>query len=367
MSLQINRNFAAMSAGALQSLHSNQTTMGKAITHVSTGKRVNTAADDIGAYLGGRRFQSDAEGYKALHTGVQNGAAYLNSVETAFDSFSNTLQQMRNLAIAHKNETDTNIQTQYQTEFNALKQSIITTASGKIGTHDNWLSSSGTMDFIIGLDSSTGVDRSAFPMSFKITAGSKISATSIANNTTTLDSSMSIFASDTNTGSIRYKEKLYQLSNGNVLYGSENVGTYEVGKPANASASELTIHWASTSGSDTKFNVQWNGINQLSGINTAVSDLTIGDPNILSDVSACITALGKEQAKVGGALNALEYISEHLSSMASMEETAYTSLTEADMAAEMTSYVKSNIYAQASQAMIAQANQSLAQVLNLLE
>lgn len=365
MSLQINRNFAAMSAGALQSLHSNQTTMGKAISHVSTGKRVNTAADDIGAYLSGRRFQSDAEGYKALHTGVQNGAAQLHAVETAFDSFSNTLQNMRTLAIQYQNESDSTIQAKYKTEFNALKQSILTTASAGIGTHTTWLDGSGNVDFIIGLDSSTGVDRSSYAMNYIIKDGN-ISSTSLDNagGVDDLESKTSLYDSNTKTGSLKYNNELYQLTGGKVMYGSENVGTYEVGKPDNADNSELTIHWASTGGSDTKFNVTWTGI---SGISTKVKDLEISGTSILSDVSACITALGKEQANVGGALNALEYISEHLSSMASMEETAYTSLTEADMAAEMTSYVKSNIYAQASQAMIAQANQSLAQVLNLLE
>ena len=107
MSLQINRNFAAISAGALTSYHANQTTMGKAITRVSTGKRVNTAADDVSAYMSSHRLKSDADAYNALQKGIQNGSSYLNAADKAMTSIIDTLTAMREKALEYANAEGT--------------------------------------------------------------------------------------------------------------------------------------------------------------------------------------------------------------------------------------------------------------------
>ena len=81
-------------------------------------------------------------------------------------------------------------------------------------------------------------------------------------------------------------------------------------------------------------------------------------------INSKITA---RRVSLGNNLSALETISNYLSNVATAADAAYTAVTEVDMAREMTSYVKNNIQSQAAQAMVAQANQGLAQVLNLLQ
>ncbi len=87
----------------------------------------------------------------------------------------------------------------------------------------------------------------------------------------------------------------------------------------------------------------------------------------ISGIDNALQAVTTRRAALGGNISALEQISNYLSDVATSAEAAYSAVTEVDMAREMTSYVKNNIQSQASQAMVAQANQSLAQVLNLLQ
>jgi flagellin-like hook-associated protein FlgL len=160
----------------------------------------------------------------------------------------------------------------------------------------------------------------------------------------------------------------YSLKDGLVYSGASASGTavgyYNVSKDG-----VLNISWRSDhviggaggvlpEGNADSLTVSWNSINK------AIDGLSITDSE---GISAAIKKVAKEQTKIGGGLNALDYISTHLSNMAAVQNETYETLTEADMAEEMTAYVKNNIYSQAAQAMIAQANQSMAQVLNLLQ
>lgn len=102
--------------------------------------------------------------------------------------------------------------------------------------------------------------------------------------------------------------------------------------------------------------------------NTAIAAMAsnIGSIN-LTAIKGYLSAIGNQRAALGGNISALEQISNYLSDVATSAEAGYTAITEVDMAKEMTSYVKNNIQSQAAQAMVAQANQGLAQVLNLLQ
>jgi len=87
----------------------------------------------------------------------------------------------------------------------------------------------------------------------------------------------------------------------------------------------------------------------------------------LTGIQNKIAEITSRRSQLGGNISALETISNYLANAATSADAAYTAVTEVDMAREMTAYVKNNIQSQAAQAMVAQANQGLAQVLNLLQ
>jgi len=66
-------------------------------------------------------------------------------------------------------------------------------------------------------------------------------------------------------------------------------------------------------------------------------------------------------------LQRLDYTDANLTTMSENTQAAESTIRDADMAKEMTAYTKNNVLLQASQSMLAQANQSSSAVLSLLQ
>ena len=77
-------------------------------------------------------------------------------------------------------------------------------------------------------------------------------------------------------------------------------------------------------------------------------------------------ALG-EATNVGASLARLEYMETNVSTEATNVQASESAIRDADMAKEMTDYARQNILMQASQSMLAQANQNSSSVLGLLQ
>jgi len=88
--------------------------------------------------------------------------------------------------------------------------------------------------------------------------------------------------------------------------------------------------------------------------------------SIATVLTSAIQNVAQLQGSIGAALAQTSIYTDYLSDMSEMNTEAKDTIKNADMAKEMTTYVKSNVLAQASQAMLSQANSGLASVLNLL-
>ena len=74
-----------------------------------------------------------------------------------------------------------------------------------------------------------------------------------------------------------------------------------------------------------------------------------------------------QQTELGSVDSRMDYTSSNIVTASENTTAAMSTIRDADMAAEMTAYTKDNVIAQASQSMLAQANQNLSQVLSLLQ
>lgn len=63
----------------------------------------------------------------------------------------------------------------------------------------------------------------------------------------------------------------------------------------------------------------------------------------------------------------MNYTAANLVNTVENTQASESTIRDADMAKEMTNYVKSNVLAQSAQAMLAQANQNSSSVLSLLQ
>ncbi len=102
-------------------------------------------------------------------------------------------------------------------------------------------------------------------------------------------------------------------------------------------------------------------------LGTSFYSLTAGGTTDLTEIDAAITAVSAHRATLGGVQNRLEYALQAAGTYQENLIAAESRIRDVDMAAEMVSYTKNSILAQAGQAMLAQANQAPAQVLSLLQ
>ncbi|OZS78415.1 flagellin [Tetzosporium hominis] len=109
------------------------------------------------------------------------------------------------------------------------------------------------------------------------------------------------------------------------------------------------------------------------GLKTAgVSDIDVTDfattdfDTQLQTVDDAIAAVSKQRSSFGATQNRLEFTTNNLASTSENLTAAESRVRDVDMAKEMMEFTKNNILTQASQAMLAQANQQPQAVLQLL-
>lgn len=84
------------------------------------------------------------------------------------------------------------------------------------------------------------------------------------------------------------------------------------------------------------------------------------------DLNRSLTRALYQQTEIGSIQERLELTSDNLQTVSDNTSEALSVIQDADMAKEMTKYVKNNVLMQATQSMLAQANSSLANFLDLM-
>ncbi|MBP3618058.1 MAG: flagellar hook protein [Lachnospiraceae bacterium] len=104
----------------------------------------------------------------------------------------------------------------------------------------------------------------------------------------------------------------------------------------------------------------------VSGQNVRVDEQDRAEQAITT-IDKAIEIVSKQRAALGAVQNRLEHTIANLDTSAENLQTAESRIRDVDMAAEMVEYSKNNILSQASQSMLAQANQATQGVLSLLQ
>ena len=104
----------------------------------------------------------------------------------------------------------------------------------------------------------------------------------------------------------------------------------------------------------------------VSGQNVRVDEQNRASEAI-TKIDGAIAIVSKQRAALGAVQNRLEHTIANLDTSAENLQTAESRIRDVDMASEMVEYSKNNILSQASQSMLAQANQATQGVLSLLQ
>ena len=120
MGLRINQNIAAMNAYRNLSVTDGQ--MSKSLEKLSSGFRINRAADDAAGLAISEGLRAQTGGLKVAVRNAQDGVSVVQTAEGALTETHSILQRMRDLAVQASNEGSqgTDAQAAANTEYQAL-------------------------------------------------------------------------------------------------------------------------------------------------------------------------------------------------------------------------------------------------------
>ncbi|MDB4829550.1 flagellin [Paracoccaceae bacterium] len=123
MALSVSTNTGALMAQAAASSVNKE--MEVSMARLSTGQRINSAADDAAGVAIASRLTSEIRGTNQAIRNSMDAQALIDTAEGAHKEIENILQRMRELAVQSANDTnDTTDRTNLDTEFHSLMDEI---------------------------------------------------------------------------------------------------------------------------------------------------------------------------------------------------------------------------------------------------
>src|SRR4249919_3820364 len=123
MSLRINSNVDAIAAHRHLSQTSDQ--ISKSMERLSSGLRINKAADDAAGLGISEKMRSQIRGLAQAQRNIQDGVSMVQTAEGDLDEVHSILQRVRELAVQYKNGSlDSTAQSAIQNEVNQLSSEI---------------------------------------------------------------------------------------------------------------------------------------------------------------------------------------------------------------------------------------------------
>jgi flagellin len=396
MPLSINTNLASMTAQ--RSFLNSNSALETAFERLSTGKRVNSAADDAAGLAIGKDLESRVNGLNQAIRNVNDGISMVQITEGTLDEVTTILQRMRDLAVQASNASLSSTERGY---LDAEQAKLATTLGSVIdqsqfnGT-DLVDDTNGKVFHIhAGADAGDAIDVSISAMTETI-LGVTASAIDLTNATGTeesVDLGLSAYggtnASTTFTltvGSETYVTSALDYSTGGMTAAQKQDALVSALTAATGTTSGQTLAQdlgitvsEKTEGGDItltyadKENVAeatYSLTVTNSGATTGTAAITNGSNTARTAITTIDSALGivaSERAKLGATQAQLESTVRNLANVAENTSAAAGRIMDTDYAAETANLTKAQILQQAATSILAQANAQPQAVLSLLQ
>src|SRR4051794_7837988 len=124
MGMQINTNIAALNT--YRNLTANQNSLNSSLEKLSSGLRINRAADDAAGLVVSEGLKSQIGGLQVAARNAQDGVNVVQTADGALNESGAILQRMRDLAVqaANGGSQDANAQGAADTEFQQLNKEL---------------------------------------------------------------------------------------------------------------------------------------------------------------------------------------------------------------------------------------------------
>ena len=408
----VQHNLTAMNSNRMLGLTTK--TQAKSTEKLSSGYKINRAADDAAGLSISEKMRKQIRGLTQASSNAQDGISAVQTAEGALNEVQDMLQRMNELAVKSANGTNSADDRQYiQDEIDQLTTEI-DRVSETTKFNEAYLlkGDSTTTDKATFIQSGyavakdlyaegSGVALTTAQLKEALEKGQKIYIDTAANGQT--DDKIAKANRD-----YAYVTKLYdkdgkEVSAENVLAGKNADGTTaaqkyytsdagETGNTNNANVAiavanakktdgtgyleqfdvngklSFNLHVGADSSSNNKIGVE---ISSMSAAGIGVKNLKVDteyDATAAVDrISAAIQKVSTQRSALGAVQNRLEHTINNLDNVVENTTSAESQIRDTDMATEMVKYSNNNILAQAGQAMLAQSNQANQGVLSLLQ
>ena len=123
MSIVVNTNIGSLNAQ--RSLAESSKELATAMERLSSGKKINSAADDAAGFAIAERMTAQVRGLNMATKNANDGLAMLATIENATNDVTDMLQRIRELAVQAANDTNSSIDRGYlQNEVDSLLNEI---------------------------------------------------------------------------------------------------------------------------------------------------------------------------------------------------------------------------------------------------
>lgn len=168
MGMQINTNIAALNAH--RNLSNTQNDLSKSLEKLSSGLRINRAADDAAGLSIAEGLRSQVNGLNVAARNAQDGISVIQTAEGALTEVHSILQRVRDLAVQAGNDSNNaDSRAAIQTEVNELGKELerISTSTNFNGISllDRTDAATGTLTFQVGAGSVAADDQIAIDLS----------------------------------------------------------------------------------------------------------------------------------------------------------------------------------------------------------
>ncbi|GCD89530.1 flagellin [Nocardioides sp. LS1] len=384
MSLRINQNIDALNS--YRNLSVTQGQMSKSLEKLSSGFRINRAADDAAGLAISEGLRSQVGGLKVAVRNAQDGVSVVQTTEGALTEVHSVLQRLRDLAVQGANDSNNaDARANIKTESDSLVSEL-----DRIGQSTNFNGtklldgSAGTLKFQVGADgdanSQIAVDLSgANVKAIANTLGSAASGVSMDVLTPTnvtgamtfttskggVDSTITS-ASVGAAGSIKTVQQLADTLNKDSAFSSDLTASVDSSnKLVVQSKSGATVVGGNTAGTQASPGTGVGASVAAAGTGLDYSSAANAQ-NSISRIDAQIKNISTARAQLGAYQNRFEHTVNNLNVAVENLSASESRIRDTDMASEMMNFTRSQILSQAGTAMLAQANQAPQGVLSLL-
>jgi flagellin len=420
--MRINTNVAALNS--YNQLKNTQNNLSKSLSRLSSGKRINGAADDAAGLAISEKMGSQTRGLAQAQRNAQDGISMIQTAEGALKESHSILQRMRELSVQSANDTNTSAdREEIQKEVNQLAEEL--TRIGETTEFNTQKLLDGSLDdtkFQIGANEGQNMEIAINDMQatalnvngdaeFKTagtytsgggtgpleTAGSgtytvvktddgnynlmdgdtKLASGSDGLTFTDTDGSGTVVFNDTVTGG----EVTIDATNGS----SGSTGTASVDSELQPGDYTVSTDGSSIENYDGDVVATWDSADGYidsegetvldAGAAISGATLEVGGIDVSSQEAAntaiktldeSIASVSAERSKLGAVQNRLDHTINNLNTAEENLTAAESRISDVDMAKEMMNMSKQQILSQAGTAMMAQANQLPQGVLQLL-